>query len=174
MAVLVDRWGRRNIACGGLTTMLGAVTCIGILGVAPDSSASDSLLVFFACVFSECPQFSSIASHWSSRDASDDHSRRSSVFRIDWMGICRRDFVSATATLYRRIRRRHFLCWWRHHERLGSLHAERKSMGESSSMMENSRANCCQNWGLKTAFFYTGLGAPFAIAAWFIIPEPAG
>jgi hypothetical protein len=31
-----------------------------------------------------------------------------------------------------------------------------------------------KNWGLKTAFFYTGLGAPFAIAAWFIIPEPAG
>jgi hypothetical protein len=31
-----------------------------------------------------------------------------------------------------------------------------------------------QNWGLKTAFFYTGLGAPFAIGAWFIIPEPAG
>lgn len=30
------------------------------------------------------------------------------------------------------------------------------------------------NWGLKTAFFYTGLGAPFAIASWFIIPEPAG
>lgn len=53
VAVLVDRWGRRNLACGGLTTMLVAVTCIGILGVAPDSSASDSLLVFFACVFSE-------------------------------------------------------------------------------------------------------------------------
>ena len=33
--------------------MLGAVTCIGILGVAPKSSASDSLLVFFACVFSK-------------------------------------------------------------------------------------------------------------------------
>ncbi|KAK8846508.1 hypothetical protein IAR55_005594 [Kwoniella newhampshirensis] len=30
------------------------------------------------------------------------------------------------------------------------------------------------NWGLKTAFFYTGLGAPAAIGAWFIIPEPKG
>lgn len=29
------------------------------------------------------------------------------------------------------------------------------------------------NWGLKTAFFYLGLGAPFAIASWFLIPETA-
>lgn len=33
--------------------MLVAVTCIGILGVAPSSSASDALLVFFSCVFSK-------------------------------------------------------------------------------------------------------------------------
>lgn len=30
------------------------------------------------------------------------------------------------------------------------------------------------NWGLKTAFFYLGIGAPFAIASWFIIPETTG
>ncbi|ORX34051.1 sugar transporter [Kockovaella imperatae] len=30
------------------------------------------------------------------------------------------------------------------------------------------------NWGLKTAFFYTGIGAPAAVGAWFIIPEPKG
>jgi len=30
------------------------------------------------------------------------------------------------------------------------------------------------NWGLKTAFFYFGIGAPFAIGAWYIVPETAG
>ena len=30
------------------------------------------------------------------------------------------------------------------------------------------------NWGLKTAFFYLGIGAPFAIGSWFIIPETTG
>lgn len=29
------------------------------------------------------------------------------------------------------------------------------------------------NWGLKTAFFYLGIGLPFAVASWFIIPETA-
>lgn len=30
------------------------------------------------------------------------------------------------------------------------------------------------NWGLKTAFFYLGVGAPFAVGSWFIIPETKG
>lgn len=28
-------------------------------------------------------------------------------------------------------------------------------------------------WGLKTGFFYAGLGAPFAIGSWFLMPETA-
>jgi hypothetical protein len=30
------------------------------------------------------------------------------------------------------------------------------------------------NWGLKTGFFYFGLGLPFAAIAWIIVPETAG
>lgn len=30
------------------------------------------------------------------------------------------------------------------------------------------------NWGLKTAFFYLGVGGPFAVGSWFIIPETKG
>ncbi|KAH7126472.1 general substrate transporter [Dactylonectria estremocensis] len=30
------------------------------------------------------------------------------------------------------------------------------------------------NWGLKTAWFYVGIGLPFTVAIWFIIPETAG
>lgn len=29
------------------------------------------------------------------------------------------------------------------------------------------------NWGLKTGWFYAGLGLPFTIAMWFLIPETA-
>lgn len=29
-------------------------------------------------------------------------------------------------------------------------------------------------WGIKTAFFYTGVGAPFAIGVWFLMPEVKG
>lgn len=47
------------------------------------------------------------------------------------MGIRRGNFVSATPTIHRRIRRRHLLCRRRHYERLGSLHVERESMGKT-------------------------------------------
>ncbi|SPO00282.1 probable MFS alpha-glucoside transporter [Cephalotrichum gorgonifer] len=30
------------------------------------------------------------------------------------------------------------------------------------------------NWGLKTGWFYAGLGLPFTVAMWFLIPETAG
>jgi hypothetical protein len=29
------------------------------------------------------------------------------------------------------------------------------------------------NWNLKTAWFYAGVGLPFVIASWFLIPETA-
>lgn len=30
------------------------------------------------------------------------------------------------------------------------------------------------NWELKTAWFYAGVGLPFVIAIWFLIPETKG
>ena len=30
------------------------------------------------------------------------------------------------------------------------------------------------NWGLKTGFFYVGVGAPFAIGSWFLLPDAGG
>lgn len=30
------------------------------------------------------------------------------------------------------------------------------------------------NWGLKSGFFYAGVGLPFTILTWFMIPETAG
>jgi hypothetical protein len=30
------------------------------------------------------------------------------------------------------------------------------------------------NWDLKTAWFYVGVGAPFMLGMWFLIPETNG
>lgn len=27
------------------------------------------------------------------------------------------------------------------------------------------------NWGLKTCWFFAGVGAPFVVATWFLVPE---
>lgn len=52
VAASVDKLGRRNICCGGLTTMLLGNTLIGIVGVLPNrTSALNSLLVFFSCLY---------------------------------------------------------------------------------------------------------------------------
>lgn len=117
VAAIVDRFGRRNLACGGLTTMLVAVTCIGILGSAPDSSASDSLLVFFACVFSKSAAYCSTG--WLIL-----HSRRTPMLRFDGLGVCRGDLVAAPSSIHSRFRRGHIMCWRSHHERPGAVHAQ--------------------------------------------------
>lgn len=53
VAISVDFIGRRNVCCGGLCTTLVAVTLIGILGVTKTSNATNKLLVFFSCIYSE-------------------------------------------------------------------------------------------------------------------------
>ena len=50
---VVDRFGRRNICCGGLTTMLVGDCLIGILGVIKQNKATEGLLVFFSVIYSE-------------------------------------------------------------------------------------------------------------------------
>jgi hypothetical protein len=30
------------------------------------------------------------------------------------------------------------------------------------------------NWGLKTGFFFAGIGSFFTVAVWFIVPETSG
>lgn len=121
VAATVDRFGRRNICCGGLSTMLVAVTLIGILGVVKQTDATNKLLVFFSCIFSE----SSPSVH---HPASLTYSRRFAMLGIDWLGFRWRNLVSATSTLHRRFRRRSVLRRWSHHERPCSLHAERERM----------------------------------------------
>ena len=55
MILTVDYFGRRNYSCGGSTLSWLACLAVGILGVAPDVKASQYLLIFFACLWSEYP-----------------------------------------------------------------------------------------------------------------------
>jgi hypothetical protein len=103
--------------------MLVAVTLIGILGVVPQSKATNGLLVFFSCIFSKSTSSSSDSLLMS-------NSCRFTVLGFYWVGIRWRNFFSATQALYCWFRRRHFVCRRCHHERLSTIHAERESMGE--------------------------------------------
>ena len=44
-------------------------------------------------------------------------------------------------------------------------------MGQLTPYMVNSSK---WDWGLKTGWFYAGVGLPFAAGMWFLIPETAG
>lgn len=60
MIITVDRFGRRNYACGGSTLSWIACAAVGILGVVPNVSASQTLLVVFACLWSKYSPLSSL------------------------------------------------------------------------------------------------------------------
>lgn len=51
--VLVDKLGRRLMACGSTTLMWVSCLVVGILGVAPDSNATTYIFVLFACFWSK-------------------------------------------------------------------------------------------------------------------------
>ncbi|KAK1925258.1 sugar transporter [Papiliotrema laurentii] len=136
VAATVDRFGRRNICCGGLSTMLVSVTLIGILGVVKQNKATNGLLVFFSCIF---------------------------IVGLQCSGSTGWGFVGELSS--QRLRP----------YTAGFAAAMSCVFGVIMNVLVPYMLNENQwNWGLKTAFFYTGLGAPFAVAAWFIIPEPAG
>lgn len=44
-------------------------------------------------------------------------------------------------------------------------------MGQLTPYMVNENK---WDWGLKTGWFYAGVGLPFAIGMWLLIPETAG
>lgn len=48
-----DRWGRRWVACYGVTISWLTCLAIGILSVSPDTAASNYVLIVFACLWSE-------------------------------------------------------------------------------------------------------------------------
>ncbi|RSH89648.1 hypothetical protein EHS25_002199 [Saitozyma podzolica] len=132
----VDRFGRRNIACGGLTTMLVGILLIGIMGVIKSNKATNALLVLFSCVYMIGLQCSGSTGWGYVGEISSQRLRAHTA-----------GFAAALSCV----------------------------MGVVMNVLVPYMLSAdAWNWGLKTAFFYLGIGAPFAIASWFIIPETTG
>jgi hypothetical protein len=98
--------------------MLIAVTLIGILGVVPQSKATNGLLVFFSCIFSKSLSCIALVT------VLIVISRRVAVLWVHRMGFRRGNFFSATQTLHRWIRRCDLLCRRSHHECVGAVYAQ--------------------------------------------------
>ena len=55
LIAVVDRFGRRLACCCGVTLSWLSCAVVGILGVVPETSATNIVLIVFACLWSECP-----------------------------------------------------------------------------------------------------------------------
>ncbi|OXC65393.1 hypothetical protein AYX13_05523 [Cryptococcus neoformans] len=136
VVALVDKVGRRNLCCGGLTTMLIGNTLIGILGVVKSTNVTNKLLVFFTCVYMVGLQCSGSTGWGYVGEISSQRLRAHTA-----------GFGAALSCV----------------------------MGVIMNVLVPYMLNTNEwNWGLKTAFFYLGVGAPFAVGSWFIIPETKG
>ncbi|WWD19903.1 hypothetical protein CI109_104372 [Kwoniella shandongensis] len=136
VVVTVDRFGRRNLCCGGLSTMGFSIVLIGILGVVPANKATKSLLVFFSCIY---------------------------IVGLQCSGSTGWGYVGEISS--QRLRP----------HTAGFAAALSCVMGVIMNVLVPYMLNANEwNWGLKTAFFYAGIGIPFAVGSWFIIPETTG
>ncbi|TEA12032.1 MFS transporter fmqE [Colletotrichum sidae] len=133
---LVDKLGRRLMAC--LATTLMWVTClvVGILGVAPQVKATTYIFVLFASL-------------WNVGIAANGAAGWGFIGEISSQRL--RPYTSGFAA------------------------SANSFAGLIMSVLMPYMVNANRwNWGLKTGFFYTGVGAPFVLGMWFLIPEVAG
>lgn len=108
VVALVDKVGRRNLCCGGLTTMLIGNTLIGILGVVKSTNVTNKLLVFFTCVYSKSRMAPTVIQ---SSSADQMVSGRPAVLWFYWLGICRWNLLTATPCSHGRFRCGPQLSW---------------------------------------------------------------
>ncbi|KAH6689842.1 sugar transporter [Plectosphaerella plurivora] len=131
-----DRFGRRNISCGGSTLSWLACVAIGILGVVPRVRATEYLLVFFACLWN-IGMTANGATGWGFIGEISSQRLRPYTAGFGAASTCVAGVVMNVLTPY----------------------------------MVNDNE---WGWELKTGWFYAGIGAPFVIIMWFLIPETKG
>ncbi|KAG7529200.1 hypothetical protein FFLO_05754 [Filobasidium floriforme] len=131
----VDKLGRRNICCSGLTILWFSNVAVGILGLVETNKATSSLLVTFSCIW---------------------------VVGLQMSGSTGWGYVGETSA--QRLRA----------YTAGFSAAISVVAGIVMSVLVPYMLNENEwNWNLKTAWFYAGVGLPFVIASWFLIPETA-
>lgn len=149
-----DRIGRRWIACCATTLMWVSCVVIGILGVVKQVDATTYVLVLFACLWSKYAQ----------------------TLAMNTNELTMRQDVGMTAN---------GAAGWGF---IGEISSQRLrpytagfgaactcvvgvAMGQLTPYMVNENE---WDWGLKTGWFYAGVGSLFAAGMWLLIPETAG
>jgi hypothetical protein len=152
IAVLsVERVGRRLFCCSGLTLMLLMNLAIGILGVSGRSAIIDNLLVFFSVMWCESGTVPLISG--------DD------VIAVGSTWVASTSWLFIGEISSQRLRA--------HTAGFGA--ASTAVMGIIMNVLVPYMLNVNKfNWGLKTGFFYVGVGTPFVIGAWFLLPDAGG
>jgi MFS family permease len=159
---LAEATGRRWLACSGTTLCWVCNVAVGILGVLPQGKATNSLLILFACLWSKA-----------SLRLFDADSQRQKLTQVSFFLFKDIGLVANGATGWGFI---------------GEISAQRLRpytagfaaactcvVGVAFGVLIPYMVNANQwNWGLKTCWFFAGLGLPFTVAMWFLIPETAG
>ncbi|KAJ6027072.1 general substrate transporter [Penicillium canescens] len=133
---LVDRLGRRLMACIATTLMWLTCLVVGILGTFHETKTVTYIFVLFASL-------------WNVGIAANGAAGWGFIGEISSQRL--RPYTSGFAASA---------------NSLGGL-----IMSVLMPYMVNANE---WNWGLKTGFFYAGVGAPFVAGMWFLIPEVAG
>ncbi|KAH8819236.1 sugar transporter [Xylogone sp. PMI_703] len=136
LILVADKVGRRFISCTGSTLAWLACVAIGILGVSPQVSATNKLLVFFACL-------------WNIGFVANGATGWGFIGEVSSQRL--RPYTAGFGASF---------------NALGGV-----LMNVLTPYMVNSSQ---WNWGLKTGWFYTGVGLPFIIGMWLLIPETKG
>ncbi|KAL0931581.1 MFS alpha-glucoside transporter [Colletotrichum truncatum] len=133
---LADVVGRRLLACGGTTICWVCTVVVGILGVTPETNASQYVLVLFTVIWN-VGLVANGATGWG--------------------------FIGEISS--QRLR----------HYTAGFAAASTCVVGVVLGVLIPYMINANDwNWGLKTSWFFVGLGLPFTAAMWFLIPETKG
>ncbi|KAF4969545.1 hypothetical protein FSARC_3228 [Fusarium sarcochroum] len=133
---LVDKLGRRLMACLATTLMWVCCIVVGILGTAPRVGATTYIFIVFACFWN---------------------------IGISANGAAGWGFIGEISS--QRLR-----------PYTSGFAASANSLGGLiMSILMPYMVNANEwNWGLKTGWFYGGVGLPFVVGMWFLIPEVAG
>ncbi|KAI9166336.1 MFS transporter fmqE [Paramyrothecium foliicola] len=134
--VLADAYGRRVLSCGGTTVCWVCLVAVGILGVVPQSNATNYILILFTAIFNVGLVGNSSTGSGFIGEISSQRLRHYTA-----------GFALAVVTLASIV------------------------MGVLIPYMVNANE---WNWGLKTPWFFAGVGLPFTVAMWFLIPETKG
>ncbi|KAJ4074289.1 hypothetical protein NW760_015453, partial [Fusarium oxysporum] len=131
-----DIFGRRWLACYGTTICWTCCVVVGILGVAPETNATNYVFVLFACIWN-IGLVANGATGWGFIGEISSQRLRPYTAGFAAASTCVAGIILGVLVPY----------------------------------MINAHQ---WNWGLKTSWFFAGLGAPFTLAMWFLIPETAG